>query len=60
MISDNEFNYLVSFREAKCGGVNTIRRLVMYHPDTVNAQLHTVVLAMLNEVSITMACHDQY
>ncbi|XP_052701993.1 TOG array regulator of axonemal microtubules protein 1-like isoform X6 [Crassostrea angulata] len=36
--------------EAKCGGVNTIRRLVMYHPDTVNAQLHTVVLAMLNEV----------
>ncbi|XP_056020659.1 TOG array regulator of axonemal microtubules protein 1-like isoform X15 [Ostrea edulis] len=36
--------------EAKCSGVNTIRRLVMYHPDTVNAQLHTVVLAMLNEV----------
>ncbi|XP_078314786.1 TOG array regulator of axonemal microtubules protein 1-like isoform X3 [Crassostrea virginica] len=36
--------------EAKCGGVNTIRRLVMYHPDTVNAQLHTVILAMLNEV----------
>ncbi|XP_062617825.1 TOG array regulator of axonemal microtubules protein 1-like isoform X2 [Saccostrea cucullata] len=36
--------------EAKCSGVNTIRRLVMYHPETVNVQLHTVVLAMLNEV----------
>lgn len=43
--------YSLLCREAKCGGVNTIRRLVMYHPDTVNAQLHTVILAMLNEVS---------
>jgi hypothetical protein len=41
---------IVFDREAKCSGVNTIRRLVMYHPETVNAQLHTVVLAMLNEV----------
>lgn len=39
------------YREVKCSGINMVRRLTMYHPDVVLAQLHSVVIAMLNEVS---------
>ncbi|XP_021373812.1 TOG array regulator of axonemal microtubules protein 1-like isoform X3 [Mizuhopecten yessoensis] len=36
--------------EIKCSGINMMRRLVKYHPEVVNQQLHSVIIAMLNEV----------
>ncbi|XP_033734245.1 TOG array regulator of axonemal microtubules protein 1-like isoform X1 [Pecten maximus] len=36
--------------EIKCSGINTVRRLAKYHPEVINQQLHSVVIAMLNEV----------
>ncbi|XP_069117055.1 TOG array regulator of axonemal microtubules protein 1-like isoform X2 [Argopecten irradians] len=36
--------------EIKCSGINMVRRLAKYHPEVINQQLHSVVIAMLNEV----------
>ena len=35
----------------KCNGINGFRRLAMYHKDTLRANLHPVIVALLAEVS---------
>ncbi len=42
------FFYL--YRETKMEGLNLIRRLTMSHPEESTGQMHTVVVAVLNEV----------
>ncbi|XP_064623563.1 TOG array regulator of axonemal microtubules protein 1-like isoform X2 [Lineus longissimus] len=34
----------------KCNGLNVLRRLIMYHPEVLSNQLHTVILALIAEV----------
>lgn len=41
---------LLTFREVKCSGLNSIRRLALFHPDTVTSQLHNILVATLKEV----------
>ncbi|XP_052097636.1 TOG array regulator of axonemal microtubules protein 1-like isoform X11 [Mytilus californianus] len=36
--------------EVKCSGLNSIRRLALFHPDTVTSQLHNILVATLKEV----------
>ncbi|CAL1537741.1 unnamed protein product [Lymnaea stagnalis] len=36
--------------ETKCEGIVMLRRLCLYHPETVSASLHPIVLAICNEV----------
>ncbi|KAL4238308.1 hypothetical protein ACF0H5_003020 [Mactra antiquata] len=36
--------------ETKCGGINSIRRLSVYHRDVLLANLHPVIVALLQEV----------
>ncbi|VDI47260.1 Hypothetical predicted protein [Mytilus galloprovincialis] len=36
--------------EVKCSGLNSIRRLALFHADTVTPQLHSILVATLKEV----------
>ena len=36
----------------KCDGLTAVRRLAMFHPETLVAQLHTVTLAVVQEVCV--------
>ena len=36
--------------ETKMSAINSIRRLALNHPDVLASQLHTVTIAILNEV----------
>ncbi|XP_070576353.1 TOG array regulator of axonemal microtubules protein 1-like [Ptychodera flava] len=36
--------------EVKIDGLTYVRRLAVFHPDTLNSQLHTVIVAVLTEV----------
>jgi len=39
-------------REKKCNAMNSIRRLSVYHEDLVVNNIHSIVLALLQEVII--------
>jgi hypothetical protein len=41
---------MLIFREKKCNAMNTIRRLSVYHEDLVVNNIHSIVLALLQEV----------
>ena len=43
-------------REMKCNGINGIRRLATYHKETLTANLHPVIVALLAEVGRREAC----
>ena len=50
--SDKQIVKSVLFsREMKCNGINGFRRLAMYHKETLRANLHPVIVALLAEVS---------
>ncbi|XP_060604463.1 TOG array regulator of axonemal microtubules protein 1-like isoform X2 [Ruditapes philippinarum] len=36
--------------ETKCGGINSVRRLSVYHKDVLIANLHPVIVAILGEI----------
>lgn len=39
-----------NLRETKCGAINSIRRLTVYHKEVLLANLHPVIVALLTEV----------
>jgi len=41
--------YLIN-RETKCGAINSIRRLTLYHKDVLISNLHPIIVALLAEV----------
>ena len=43
----------------KCNGINGFRRLAMYHKDTLRANLHPVIVALLAEVSKSDPCGEK-
>lgn len=34
----------------KCGGINSVRRLSVYHKDVLISNLHPVIVALLGEI----------
>jgi hypothetical protein len=45
-----EFILIKLLREKKCHGMNMVRRIGVYHEDVAVANMHSLVIALLQEV----------